>query len=391
MLQHPARPYPASVPFLSSPMRGRLGFALLVLSASPLGAVDAAPAQAPRRPPAPTALQPGPDARARALQALVDSAHRAGRFDGAVLVWTGRDAAGATAGMADPATGRRWTLDTRSPWCSVSKLVTAVVVLNLAREGRLRLSDAAGRHVPALASGPTVTLRQLLTHTSGLATDGGTAAFWSRPAADVRRSANALLAGPRRDAPGASFRYDNLDYLALEQVVEAVEGRPFADVVARRVSRPLGLHTLALGRGVESVGRTVDSVGTARPAPVYTLDAFGAAGGLVGSVRDLLAFGRALSDGRLLPRPWLDALATVPPNGQSGLSVWTYPVATADGRRVRVLERQGWIGGHRALLVAVPETGAVVAVLASTDAADLARTSSGAGLSADLLRLALAR
>lgn len=307
------------------------------------------------------------------------------------MVWTEQAAAGAVAGMADPNVRRPWTLDTRSPWCSVSKLVTAVVVLDLAREGRLRLSDPVGRYAPALSDGPPVTLRQLLTHTSGLATDGGTDAFWTRPSDAVRNEARTLLAGPRRDVPGASFRYDNLDYLALEQVVETVEGRPFAEVVAQRVARPVGLRTLAVGTGVESMGQTVDSTGRRAPAPVYALAAFGAAGGLVGSVRDLLAFGRALADGRLLPAPWVDALATVPVNGQSGLSVWTYPVATAAGRRVRVLERQGWIGGHRALLLVVPETGAVVAVLASSNAADLDQTWSGRGLSASLLRLALAR
>lgn len=341
------------------------------------------------------AVTAAPSARAQTtrlddvLRAHLARAHAAGRFDGAAMVWTGTDGAGSAVGEADRAAHRPWTLDTRSPWCSVTKLVAAVVVLQQAREGRLRLSDDARRAVPALSSGPPVTLRQLLTHTSGLPGDGGSARFWGRPSDAVRRSIDTLLAGPRRDAPGASFRYDNLDYVALEAVVEAADGRSFAETVARRIARPLGLRSLAMASGVETVGYAVDSTGRASGAPPYTLAAFGAAGGLVGSVRDLLAFGRALATSRLLPSAWVDALATVPPNGQSGLSVWTYAVATADGRSVRVFERQGWVGGHRALLLVVPETGAVVAALANTDASDLGRTASGEGLSADLLRLAL--
>lgn len=325
----------------------------------------------------------------QAVRALVDSTHAAGGFDGAVLVWTNGRTASATAGFADRAARRPWTLATRAPWASVSKLVTAAAVLQLAAEGRLRLDDDARPAVPALASGPPVTVRQLLAHLSGAATEPDDEAFYGPDPLATRRRMDSVLAGPRRDAPGASWRYNNLDYVALERVVAAADGRPYAASIEARVLRPLGLRAVRMGAGVEAVGNVVDAAG-ATPARLSdaALLAFGGAGGLVGDVRDLLKLGRALARGRLLAPALRDTLATAPPRSRSALSVWAYEVEGPRGR-TRVIERQGWIAGNRALLLVVPETGAVVAVLASTSTADLGRTASGAGFSARLLTLAL--
>ena len=204
---------------------------------------------------------------------------------------------------------------------------------------------------------------------------------------------DSVLAGPRRDAPGASWRYNNLDYIALERIVASTDGGSYAAALRRRVLRPLGLRSVRMAEGTQTVGYAVDSTGAATPltlSPAVLAD-FGAAGGLVGDVRDLLRFGQALASGRLLSPALRDTLATAPPRAQSALSVWVYTVTGPDGTPVQVIERQGWIEGNRALLLVVPEADAVVAVLANTDAADLDRTYTGRGFSAGLLRLALRR
>ena len=77
-----------------------------------------------------------------------------------------------------------------------------------------------------------------------------------------------------------------------------------------------------------------------------------------------------------------------PALGFVALSVWTYTM-TIDGRAVRLVERQGWIGGYRALNLLAPDEGLALVVLANTDAADLSRTYTGSGFSADLVRVAL--
>jgi len=326
-----------------------------------------------------------------ALRALVDSAHAAGGFDGAVMVFDGRHTASATAGDANRAARTPWTLATRAPWCSITKLATASLVLQRMGEGRLRLDDDARTWAAPLRTGPRVSLRQMLAHTSGLARDADVPDLFERPA--VRAAMDSVLAGPRRDAPGASWRYNNLDYIALERVVAATDGGSYAGALRRRVLRPLGLRSVRMGQGNQTVGYAVDSAGAATPVVLGSrvLADFGAAGGLVGDVRDLLRLGQALASGRLLPPALRDTLTAPVPRAQSALSVWVYTVAGPDGTPVRVIERQGWIAGNRALLLVVPETNAVVAVLANTDAADLDRTYTGRGFSAGLLRLALRR
>jgi len=328
------------------------------------------------------------------LHALVDSTHAAGRFDGAVLVFDGQRTMAATAGLADREARTPWTLATRSPWASVSKLITASLVLRHVEAGRLRLDDDARAWLPALRTGPKTTLRHLLAHMSGLATGSDVENLYDRATLAATRAAmDSVLAGPRRDAPGASWRYNNLDYIAMERLVADVEGRPYASAVTRRLLRPLGLRSVQMGEGGQTVGYAVDSTGAATPVRLSAnvLAGFGAAGGFVGDVRDLLRLGRALADGRLLSPALRDTLTAALPNARSALSVWTYEAETHDGRRVRVIERQGWIAGNRALLLVVPETGSVVAVLANTDVSDLGSTASGEGFSAALLGLALRR
>ena len=152
---------------------------------------------------------------------------------------------------------------------SVTKPFTAALVLTLVREGRFGLEDRIGplfgREMPqgllelgGIDLGPTIMVRELLTHTSGLPD------YWSDPPFVARRI-NAFLADFLRDGdrrwqprevlayaaeldpiapPGEVFHYSDTNYVLLGLLVEAVTGRPFAEALRNRVLRPLGLrHT----------------------------------------------------------------------------------------------------------------------------------------------------
>ncbi|MFI7516366.1 serine hydrolase [Micromonospora echinofusca] len=131
--------------------------------------------------------------------------------------------------------------DTIFDLASVSKLFTAVVTMQQVERGRVDLDAPVARYVPEFAAGgkETVTVRMLLTHTSGLP---AFAPLWSRYATPAERFAAALAtpltAGVR---PGTRYVYSDLGLIALGVLVERVSGRPLDALVADDVTAPLGM------------------------------------------------------------------------------------------------------------------------------------------------------
>jgi CubicO group peptidase (beta-lactamase class C family) len=127
---------------------------------------------------------------------------------------------------------------------SITKTMTAALVMRLRDEGRLALEDPLDRHLPGTPVG-RATLRQLLGHASGLQREPN-GQWWERVEG---ASVEALLAGltPEKLARPAyrTFHYSNLAYGLLGAVVERVTGEPWFGLLQRRVLRPLGMHRTA--------------------------------------------------------------------------------------------------------------------------------------------------
>ena len=261
-------------------------------------------APAPTMPAAPPAVARDPAGEAQLHDIL--AVHRAaGEFVGARIAL--RDADGtiteASAGTPtlDPAGG---PVDADVPWNigSATKTFVAVVVLQLAEEGRIDLDAGIDRFLPDLAAADRITPRQLLNHTSGLGE------YLGQPAVvdDPRRQwtpaeliAVAEAAG-RVGEPGGPHRYSNTNYVVLGEIIDQVTGTPWPAAVHARITEPLamthtGLITAPAVPGFDSVdGSFVDVTQSFDPS------IGGAAGGMESTSRDLLAFATALADGTLL-------------------------------------------------------------------------------------------
>jgi D-alanyl-D-alanine carboxypeptidase len=242
---------------------------------------------------------------------------------------------------------------------SITKTFLATVVLQLASEHRLSLSDPLERYLPGLVRGAgndgrALTLRSLLTHTSGLydyARDtGGTV-----PVSAVQAVRIALTHPP---ADRGRFAYSNTNYVLLGLVVEQVTGRSYAMEAERRIIAPLGLTGTSFPGSRTSLpsphGRAYDTDGT----DVTELDprVAGAAGELVTTLSDLDRFYAALLGGELLTSHWLGemldtrtahgsyGMGLFPATLPCGVTVWGHngrisgsyvrTAATLDGRRV---------------------------------------------------------
>lgn len=219
---------------------------------------------------------------------------------------------------------------------SITKSFLATVVLQLAAEHRLSLSDSVDAHLPGLVRGAgndgrRLTLRSLLTHTSGLydftADTGGTV-----PVTPLQAMHIALTHPP---AARGRFAYSNTNYVLLGLIVRQVTGRSYAVEAERRIIGPLRLTGTSFPGGLTSLPAPHGRAYTADGTDVTDLDprVAGAAGELVTTLADLNRFYAALLSGDLLPSPQLgEMLDTHTTRGEYGMGL--YPVKLACGTTV---------------------------------------------------------
>lgn len=147
-------------------------------------------------------------------------------------------------GFADKATGRKVTVDDPVRIASISKLVTTIGVMRLVEAGKLDLDADVSTQLgwtlrnPAFPHTP-ITLRLLLSHRSSL-TDG--AGYWQTPlGGKLRDIVNDPRAWDSAHAPGTFFRYTNLNFPLVAQIMERATGERFDKLMQRLVLKPLGI------------------------------------------------------------------------------------------------------------------------------------------------------
>lgn len=292
--------------------------ALLVLGAT--GVVLAQPIH----PPA------GQGIASRTIRRMLVRLHDGGEFTGTILVARDgvpiyRDAIAASAGDA------RAILNEPVDIGSVAKGFTAMAVMMLAEQGKLRYDDPIGRYVPALAeAAPAITLRHLLTHTSGVPDVGDLGI--DRPNLLERDVVEAVRTQHDNFArPGLRYRYSNANYNLLAMVVERVSGQHFDDFLNKSIVAPLGMS------------RTRPAAGR-RPTNAVKGD-----GGLVSTVDDLIRWDQAIATGKLVAARTLSE-ALVPASVAEGTSTYAFGWNVAPRNGDTFIWHTGNSGNRRAFL-----------------------------------------
>jgi len=244
-------------------------------------------------------------------------------FSGVVRITVGEDERFAgTYGFASRAWGVRNTLDTRFDTASVTKLFTAVATLQQVERGAFGLDTPVIGFLglEGTAISPDVTVRHLLTHTSGIGDDADEEAgevyeeLWrARPNYSVRDTADFLPQFVHRApnfAPGQGCRYNNCGYVLLGLMIERATGRAYRDVVRDEVFAPAGMADtdfLRMDRVNERLAEGADPIHDEAGVTVgwkrnmYSYPPIGSpdAGADV-TAADLDRFLRAVREGRLL-------------------------------------------------------------------------------------------
>lgn len=144
-------------------------------------------------------------------------------------------------GVANLESGVPVTPDTVFEIGSVSKQFIAGAILLLERDGRVSLQDAIGKYIPEVpASWQAITIRHLLTHTSGLMRDAPGMQLTAQPDIDAIRAGYSAQPAFK---PGEKLEYSNLGYFTLAEIITRATGRPWPHYVQDRIFGPLGMKS----------------------------------------------------------------------------------------------------------------------------------------------------
>ena len=217
-------------------------------------------------------------------------------------------------GYADLASETPVTLDTRFRIASITKTFTAVAILQLRDAGLLSLDDPLSQRLDAYAlrypGAPEITIRNLLTHTSGLPRDSHNPMWTDCDAPDWNDFVAAMQDRPPTRAPYDKFAYSNVGYSLLGGVIAQVSGQPWADYLQRNILAPLGMSaTFPLPRPDDPLLATgysqLDEGRQRSPMPFFLMNGFEASANFASSINDLVkyaAFHLDDSDDALLSR-----------------------------------------------------------------------------------------
>ncbi|MET8682742.1 serine hydrolase domain-containing protein [Streptomyces sp. NPDC004732] len=327
-----------------------------------------------------------------AAQRVLDRAVQEGGVPG--ILAQVRDRGGnwfGTAGVADTRTRRSRGHEDRFRIGSITKTFTATVLLQLVAESRLTLRDTVEQWLPGVVTGNghdggTITVRQLLDHTSGIFSH-----THDQPALSTQESYTpAELVGiavshPADFPAGTGWAYSNTNYVVAGMIIERVTGRTLTEEIADRLARPLGLTGTSLPVGADAAlprphARHYTKLFSPDPdAPVHDVTElettpYWAAGGMISTVSDLTRFFSALLGGRLLrPEQQRELLTMTPtqdwlPRSTYGLGVsrvmlpsgtalwgmggalfgsWSYVYGTRDGTHLLAVNiNADWVSGR---------------------------------------------
>lgn len=303
-------------------------------------------------------------------------------------------------GTVDPQASRRHRLGQVWRWASVTKQVTATIAMQEAAAGRLDLDAPITRYLPDSKApyASRITSRMLMQHVSGLPRmeegpvgrdDWST--FYSVDL-DSPETGRTYCEGPTTREPLSEFFYGDCDFIMMAAVIEATSGKPYATLIAERITQPLGLKSVGLFPRAEP---TVAGFSAGKlESSAFRLENFGGAGALYGTTRDLLVFDRALMTGKLIPEAQRAQMWDGKPEyGMAALGQWSFSVPLKDcgDTPVRIVERRGFIGGVVLRNIILPDQDMVIIMTSNRAEADAAfgEIWQQAGITHDVMRAAL--
>lgn len=259
---------------------------------------------------------------------------------------------------------------------SISKQFTAAAILMLAEQGKLSLDDPVAKYVPNLTRADEVTIRQLLSHTSGYQDywpQDYVPPFMTRPIT-AEKIMDLWARKPLDFDPGTKWQYSNTNYVIAGVIVEKVSGKPLLEFLHERVFSPLGMEHVEnidlhrLGE-TDATGYMRYALGPPRLAPKEGPGWLFAAGELAMPAAELAKWDIAMLGQRLLKPAWYKEMETEVKLKDGSGTGYALGLKVGNLAGHRMVRHGGEVSGFTATNAVFPDDNAAVVVLTNQDAA----------------------
>ena len=264
------------------------------------------------------------------------------------------------------------------PVGSISKQFTASAILLLQQDGKLSLDDTVSKFYPELTRANEVTIRELLSHTSGYedyAPQDYTIPAWTKPTRPID-VVHTWAEKPLDFDPGTQWQYSNTNFVLAALIVEKASGMPFAEFLKTRVLEPAGIKgALNLNTDqakVQPQGYMRNALGPLRPARLEAPGWYFGDGDLAMPVASLLTWDITLLNRILLAPASYDAFFSDVKLKDGKLTGYGLGVDVSVRNGHRTIEHSGEVGGFVAENIVLPDDRIAIAVLTNQEASSAA-------------------
>ncbi|MEC5240210.1 class A beta-lactamase-related serine hydrolase [Bacillus mycoides] len=208
---------------------------------------------------------------------------------------------------------------------SITKTVVAISILQLREKGELNIEDNVNKYIPSFPADKNITLRNLLTHTSGLPDQGQ----GSVDAASRLKLVTWIGAQKLQFPAGTGWKYTDYNYMVLAYIVEKISNKPLAEYVKENIFTPVEMNESGMGATLPediflAEGYTKKD-NELIAAPRLKMNWLYGCGEMYTTVEDMKRLDEAIMDGKLISKQSLSDMFTVSPARKYGFSFYIYP------------------------------------------------------------------
>jgi D-alanyl-D-alanine carboxypeptidase len=237
-------------------------------------------------------------------------------------------------GLIDGADKKPLTAASRFRIASITKTYTAVMILQLVEEGKLKLTDTLDKFFPQVPNAQKITILQILSHRSGIPNVRRDQATWKPGEAVTKDQMLALIVkGTPEFEPDTKNSYSNSGYFLLGLILEKVTGKSYAEALEQRINSRIGLKDTYLATAPIDVnkGEALTYFNTGSDWKLNFETHWSIARQLVCTAGDMATFMQALFDLKLISQESLNQMKTIRDDEGLGLVTFTYAGKTFYG------------------------------------------------------------
>lgn len=272
--------------------------------------------------------------------------------------------------------------DTKFRLGSITKQFTAMLIMQLVENGKIKLEDKITDYLPYYRKdiGDKVTIEMLLTHTSGIPSYTSQPDFFQKVSKTYFAPDDFIkqyCSGDLEFEPGSKFSYNNSGYFILGAIIEHVTGKTYEEVLAEKIFKPLGLKDTGYDHFETIIDKRAAGYEKAgseyRNAPYLDMALPYAAGSLYSTVEDLYKWDLALRTDKILSKKYMDEMfiGRVDARNSNYAYGWFIDTVSFDDKNYLVYTHGGGINGFNTINYIIPQKKQVVILFSNAGGAPL--------------------